>query len=292
MVDDVQNGLGCGLDVEFFDMSVADPANNIVAVSYFWNFGDGTTLQTAEQATEEAPLVHRYAEEGFFSVTLEVTFEDTSTSQTTTNSHTKTEYIYVGPCPTSGEGEGEGEGGTEGEATDDPVATFAVNTLIRDKEALLPLSDWVPLVNFTMGYDPETPAPRFLRLFEYTLHQDPRPPDDLDYGDQNGPTLTDILEFGLFVEFASDDDDYDRVFDPFFDDLVYAWDTTGTELFVGGQIAEVTTFGGEIGYQSYRLDFIGAGTFVEPEFPLPAGPIGDDGLEGYSYILAVCTSPT
>jgi PKD repeat protein len=270
-----------GLDVKFTDLSVG--TDKIRPQSWFWTFGDN---RPAVEATQQNPT-HRYLKEGFYTVTLEVTFVDTTTGAVVKPCYQILNYITVRPCigcPGTG-GEGEGEGTGEGEATETPAADFKVVTAIRDKEGLVPLIDWVPLFNFTMGFAPDNPADRILRSLTYRLRPDQRDPDDLNYMNQSGPEVTDLLEFGLFREFPAGDEKYDRKLDEFFDFLLFKWDNTG---FPVGRLLQDNPYTGLV----YQLDFIGNGTADNPEFPVPNGPTLDDGMEGISYIVAVRTSPT
>ncbi len=283
---DPLSGKQPGLDVYFYDRSVGTDA--IQPTAYFWNFGDGET--STQTPTEEEPLVHRYLAEGFYTVTLEVTFRDTTTGDTLKKTQTINNYITVLEC-IGCDTQNEGEGAADGEDDEAPAADFAVETLIRDKESLVPLTDWVPLCYFTMGYPAETPAPRVLRTLTYKILPDKREPKDLNYGNFGAPNPSDILEFGLFKETPADDEGGDgdedarnHVLDSVYDDLLYTWDSLGTPL---GRIISQSTMGG----MTYTLDFIGAGTPDDPEFPVEAEPVDDDDkLGGASYILAVRTS--
>ena len=275
-------GLPPGLDVSFVDLSVGTSVWN--PVQWDWNFGDGTVVTVATRPTEDEPLVHRYTEEGFYTVTLTTTFENATTSEQVTDVLQLVDYITVRECIGCQSTEGEG-GGDEGEDEEIPAANFTLEDQIRDKEALMPLTDWVPLFRFTMGYDPEDPAPRLLRSMTYMVGPDPRDLDDLDYNVIGGPDATDLLEFGLFFETEGGDDEDNGTLDEFNDYLLYTWDNTG------GPVATLLSdnpFGGLV----YEADFIGSGTVDAPDFPIEAGPETDNGLDGYSYILAVRTSAT
>lgn len=277
---DFITGQDPGLDVTFTDLSVG--TDKLRPQSWFWTFGDKLP---APEATQQSPK-HRYLKEGFYTVTLEVKFLDTGSSETRTACYQIVNYITVRPCvgcpsTTEGETEGTGEGGGE----DAPAADFKVTTAIKDKEGLVPLTDWVPLFNFTMGYAEDNPAERELRSLTYRVRPDQRDPKDLNYANLSGPEATDLLEFGLFIEYAVDDEKYDRKLDPLYDELLYTWDNYGSPL---GRLISQSQFSG----LTYQLDFIGDGTADDPEFPLYAGLNVDDGMEGYSYIVAVRTSAT
>jgi len=275
-----------GLDVQFKDMSVGTDVWKPVAWS--WSFGDNVP---AAESTLQNPI-HRYTKEGYYSVTLEVTFKNVNTTETMKLCYLISNYITVGPCvgcaPVGGEGEGTTEGTTEGETQEEPNASFSVQSIIKDKEALLPLTDWVPLFNFTMGYDPENPAPRILKSLTYRVRADKRKASELGYGNQAGPDITDLLEFGLFKEnYARGKDEYNNQLDPYYDDLLFKWSSDGTPL---AQVITQNPFSAN--GITYRMNFLGTGTPDDPDYPVPAGPTQDNGFDGNSYIVAVRTSST
>jgi PKD repeat protein len=266
-----------GRDVAFVDLSLGD--DNFIPVRWAWNFGDGTSEVTTTKATEAAPLIHRYTQTGFYTVTLETTFTDNATSATVRKIAQIRDYITIRPCVGCPGAEGEGEG--EGE-TDVPAADFSIATEIRDKEAIVPLSDWVPLVNFTMSYGEDDPALRNLQYLRLLLRPDGRAPEDLGYQNIAGPQSSDLLEFGLFFETKDDDDARNNELNIENDFLLYKWNADG------GPVGTIEDEG--FGFVRYFLDFIGNGTPAEPQFPVPAGPDSDDNISGYSYIIAVRTS--
>ncbi|MFM1919634.1 MAG: hypothetical protein RLZZ303_1268, partial [Candidatus Hydrogenedentota bacterium] len=271
-----------GLNVSFVDRSQG--TNDLVPIRYFWDFGDGQTTTTTTRATDEAPLVHRYLQPGFYTVSLEVTFQNPVTQATQVSVCELEALITVRECigcPGSGEGEGEGEGG-DGEA---PAANLEITNLIRDKEALVPLHDWMPLVNIRMSYgeEPEDFAPRILRTLGFTLRPDTREPETFAIANINGPQVTDILEFGIFQETFDDDEENNGVLDNDNDFLLYTFDNTG---------APVGTVNAGFSSTTYLLDFVANGTATNPRFRIEAGPEVEEGLQGNSYILAVRTSAT
>lgn len=273
-----------GLDVQFRDMSVGTDVWKVVAWS--WSFGDNVP---AIEATQQNPI-HRYTKEGFYSVTLEVTFKNVNTNETMKLCYLIPNYITVGPCigcPSTTEGEGQTEGATEGEGQEEPSAKFSVQSIIKDKEALLPLTDWVPLFNFTMGYDPENPAPRVLKSLVYRIRADKRSDGELNYGNQGGPNISDLLEFALFRENYTKKEEYNNQLDPYYDELLFKWDSDGTPL---AQILTQNPYSPD--GVTYRLNFIGSGTPDKPDYPVVTAPNQDDGFEGNSYIVAVRTSAT
>jgi len=277
--EDLVGGTGCGLSVQFTDLSVG--TNLLLPTAWFWNFGDNTA--PAEQRYQNPK--HRYTKEGFYTVTLEVTFTDSDTGAAQAATYRIQNYITVRPpvagCGISDEGEGD---------TEELPASFAVNSTIKDKESLVPLNDWVPLFHFTMGYPADNPAPRLLSSLVYRLRPDKRDPDDLNYGNQYGPFLSDILEFGLFKE-SDGGDKGDLVLDVDYDQLLYVWDNMGNTDF--GTIATLLPDLTEEGLSlAYELDFIGDGTASEPQFPILAEAVTDNGLNGASYHVAVRTSAT
>lgn len=269
-----------GLNVSFVDLSVG--SDEFMAVNYFWNFGDGESLQTTERATVDKPLVHRYTAEGVFDVTLAVTFRNVNTNATTVKICALEDLITVRACVGCSEGEGEGEGGGGGE--DPPAAAFNPTIIIKDKEALVPLTDWVPLFNFTMSYGEDDPAPRFLRRLVYDIRPDQRDPNDLNYANFGGPAASDLLEFGLFVE-RNDCDCETGTLDAENDYLLYKWDNRGAPL---GVLTNESRFSG----LRYDLDFVGNGTAGAPQFPVEAGAETEDDDDGESYIVAMRTSAT
>jgi PKD repeat protein len=273
-----------GLDVAFVDRSRG--TSTLIPTQYFWDFGDGTQLTTTTRATGEAPLIHRYTQEGFYTVTLEVTFLNPVTQVSEVATCRIDNYITVRPCigcPGGGGNEGEGDGEGEG-GEDPPAADFEVTTLIRDKEALVPLHDWMPLVNFTMGFDEEDVAPRILRTLTFRLRPDTRDPDAWGLANLGAPEVSDILEFGIFQETYNGENESENNLLNFEDDfLLYTFSNTGAP------IGTVTETGNSL---LYFLNFIGRGTAANPDFLIEAGPDTDTSISGNSYILAVRTSAT
>ncbi|MCX8063817.1 MAG: PKD domain-containing protein [Candidatus Hydrogenedentes bacterium] len=272
-----------GLDVQFTDQSVGTDIWK--AVAWSWNFGDNVP---ATESNLQNP-VHRYTKEGFYSVTLEVTFRNVNTNETMKLCHQVPNFITVGPCIgcPSTEGEGTGEGSQEGEGQEEASATFTAQIAIKDKEGLLPLTDWVPLFNFVMGYDSEDPAPRVLKTLIYRIRADRRSAESLGYGNQSGPAITDLLEFGLFKENYSRVDEENNYQLDSGDTLLFKWNSDGLPL---GQVLSNNPFSPE--GITYRLNFIGNGTPAQPQFPVFAGPSRDNDFEGNSYVVAVRTSAT
>jgi len=272
-----------GLDVQFWDQSVGTDIWKPVAWS--WTFGDN---MPAPESTLQNP-VHRYTKEGFYTVTLEVTFRNVNTNETMKLCHQIPNYITVGPCigcPTT-EGEGTGEGAQEGETQEEASAKFSAQIIIKDKEGLLPLTDWVPLFNFVMGYDSENPAPRVLKSLIYRIRADKREAEELGYGNQSGPAITDLLEFALFRENYSEANEENNYQLDSGDELLFKWNADGLPL---GQILTNNPSSPE--GITYKLNFIGSGTPAQPEYLVVAGPAQDEGFEGISYIVAVRTSAT
>ena len=264
------------LTVTFTDGSVAGEGCQIVG--WFWNFGDGAT------STEQNPS-HQYTTPGIYDVTLQVTFQ--CGTETIVRTLRRTAYVTVLEC--IGCDDPGGGGGT-----DVPSADISFESKVRDKEALLPLSDWVPLFRFTMSYgeEPENYAPRVLRTLTYLLRVDDRDSAELNYMNSSGPHPTDLLEFGLFLESKASDEaeeNYKRTLngelDPYYDRLLFTWDNTGAP--VGSIVAVQDRYG-----VAYKLNFIGNGTAANPQFRVDAGPNTEDSLDGKSYIVAVRTSAT
>lgn len=168
------------------------------------------------------------------------------------------------------------------EADQPPTADLSFTDLTRDGHALLPLMDWVPLFQFTMGFSEDEFAPRIMRELLYSIIGAPTDPG-VPYADARGPDVSDLLEFGLFLEGFSDSDD-DGVLDNVNDRLLFTWDNTG---FPYGELTAGTRTP-----LSYRMTFAdGAGNPLTPE-PVIAGPNTDTSIEGRSYIVAVRTSAT
>jgi hypothetical protein len=185
-----------------------------------------------------------------------------------------------------------------GEVDDPPAADFEAIDLIRDQEGLLPLSDWVPLFNFTLSYgdDEDGAAPRWLEEINFRIKGDGRDPNDLSYLTVSGLDPSDILEFGIFQESHSDEAEWDNLLDGQNDSLLWTFDAYGGPGEVG-QLVEGILGGGPL---EYNLDFIGNGgyggpgcaTGVAPQFPVDSAAAGDDGFAGNSYIVALRTSAT
>jgi hypothetical protein len=143
-------------------------------------------------------------------------------------------------------------------------------------------------VQFYYGFDPENPAPRVLKSLTYRVRADKRKASELGYGNQAGPDITDLLEFALFKEnFAKGKDEYNNQLDPYYDDLLFKWNSDGTPL---AQVITQNPFSAS--GVTYRMNFLGSGTPEEPDYPVPAGPTQDNGFDGNSYIVAVRTSAT
>ncbi|MCX5769134.1 MAG: PKD domain-containing protein, partial [Candidatus Hydrogenedentes bacterium] len=242
-------------------------------VGFGWYFDDGGT------STEQNPI-HRYTISGTYSVRLTTTFQDGAT-----DTYTRPDYIVVRPPEgEGGEGEGEGEGGEgEGEPPEVPTASITIEDGIkdRDKQALLPLMDWMPLFTIKMTWDSEdAPAPRILESLTYTIRRDPREsPDDVGY-DNNwmGLEVSDILEFALFEE-GGEEDEIDGVLDEK-DYIVCTWNNQGYPL---GELVDYTP-----GNLWYVMDFVGNGTQARPQVQVNAGSVDP----WRSYIVAVRTSAT
>ena len=266
-----------GSSISFTNLSVG--TQDLTATEWFWDFGDGRIVP---EATQENP-VHVYIAQGFYAVTLQTTFANNVTGATIISPRQRVEYIIIFPPPPPPPGEGEGEG--EGE--DVPAADFTATTIVRDQEGLVPLSDWVPLFNFTMGFgeEPEDFAPRVLERLSYTVRPDGRGPEDLNYGNLGGPDTSDILEFGMFQERFDPDEEDNNLLDPLFDFLLFTWDASGFPLGTATDFA----FGGGL---AYNLNLIGTGTLDAPQFRVVAGPDGDGTIGGNSYIVAMRTSAT
>jgi PKD repeat protein len=289
---DLIGNLPPGMNVTFRNTSVG--TDTLVPVAYFWNFGDGQSstesgipTDPSDPTSTDGLLVHRYTTAGVYTVSLQVTFRDTTSGQTVTSTCQLVNYITVLPCvgcPSEGEGEGEGEG------EDPPAADFTIESEIdaRDKHGIVPLMDWMPLFRFTMGYgeDAENVAPRFLRSLTYSLVPDSREPEDIGYINSGPPEITDILEFALFEENFQDDGDKDGTLD-INDSLVYVWDNFARSP--GGSAMGTIISGFPL---TYSMNFLGNGTPQEPQFPIAAGPTGDNTIDGRSYVIAVRSSAT
>ena len=264
------------LAVTFTDSSV--PGDSCSAIAWSWNFGDGTT------STEQNP-VHRYTAPGIYTVTLETTFQ--CSDGTVVRQRKRENYITVLPCVGCNSNEGEGEG----EGTDLPTADITFTTLVKDKEAVVPLSDWVQLFRFTMSYgeDAENYAPRVLSTLRFYLCPDSRPAAEVGYVNYVAPFPTDLYEFAVFKEGPKSDDalvwgPLSGVLDPYTDTLLFKWDNLGSPA--------GTAYTQEGAGIVYTMNFIGSGTSANPQFRLEAAPTSDDYPDGNSYIVAVRTSAT
>jgi PKD repeat protein len=265
------------LAVTFTDSSIG--GDSCAAIGWSWNFGDGAT------STEQNP-VHRYTAPGIYTVTLETTFQ--CSDGTVVRQRKRDNYVTVLPCVGCNTGEGEGE-----PPADPPAADIKFNTLVKDKEAIVPLSDWVQFFRFTMSYgpDPENYAPRILQSMRYYVTYDNRLPGATGYMNQGAPYPTDLLEFAVFKESKGCEDcnfvwgPVNGVLDPAYDTLLFSWDNLGAPA---GKITGVGEGAGIV----YTMDFIGNGTALNPQFPLVAAPTSDDYPDGNSYIVAVRSSAT
>jgi len=186
-----------------------------------------------------------------------------------------------------------------GQAEQPPTASLDFTELTRDKEALVPLCDWVPLWQFTVGYDldeEQGPALRYVQRLDYTIRADSRGLDDLGYRNIAGPARADILEFGLFKERdAGDGAEENLVLDERYDEPIITWDSSGNDRF--GRVQATVTGtpipnGDLFSPLSYSVLFLNAlGQPLNPTNPVQAGPnIDGAGIPGNSYILAVRTS--
>ncbi|MDP7638772.1 MAG: PKD domain-containing protein, partial [Candidatus Hydrogenedentes bacterium] len=249
------------LQVSFLDQSDGGPSGN--PVSYLWDFGDGSPT-----SADPNPL-HLYTMAGFYTVELTVTFADGSVDTVE-----KPQYITVRL----------GGGGGGGTVVGGPTASLTVADSIaagdvdRSGHALVPLNDWVPLFNINMSSDDaEAPATRFLQTLTYSLVSDPDP----DPGPtllSSYPRMSDILEYGLFVEGGDPEEDFDGGLDSL-DTLLFTWDNTGAPVGFGVDL------GGSI---QYNLSFIGTGSTNDPQYRVQSG-FDENGL---SYIVAMRTSAT
>ena len=258
-----------GVSVTFTDLSVGAASNP--PASFGWDFGDGGS------STDQNPI-HRYTVSGTYTVRLTTTFLNGKT-----DTYPREDYIVIRPPAGEGEGEGEGEGVGVGEGEGEvPTASITIEDGIkdRDKQALLPLMDWMPLFTIRMTWDSEdTPAPRILESLTYTIRRDPRKSEDLGYDNNwGGLEVWDLLEFALFEE-GGEEDEIDGVLDEK-DYILYTWDHLGYPL---GEVVDQTP-----GDLRYKLDFVGNGTLARPQFPVEAGSVEP----WRSYIVAVRTSAT
>lgn len=155
-----------------------------------------------------------------------------------------------------------------------PAATMEVEIQIRDTEALVPLSDWVPLFRVTMSYNADQPAPRILDRLTYRLRNDPVAIDDREYAVYFRLREQDLLDFGLFREENVPDEKGTLDSD---DRLLMTWQNTGQPLDQTGS-----------GDLFYNLDFTGAVDINGNPITLPNAPTEPN--QGESYIVAVRTS--
>ena len=197
----------------------------------------------------------------------------------------------AGEGPTGGAPEGEDEGETEGEDEEEPTASFEIVSMVRDKEGLLPLHDWAPLMRIVMKYGEDEYAPRQLSHLVYSLVNDKDDDDrDLTYAVTRALHTSDILEFGLFWDGKDEDiadDDTDDI-DFVSGGLLLTWDNDSD--FVTITRSWDRDFGGlpiDEGYAPLFYDV----NFLNADFTPVAAPESDD-AEGAEYIIAVRTSTT
>ncbi len=261
--------LANGVAAVSFSSAETDPGPNHAIESYFWDFGDQSTGDESSQANP----THLYTAPGFYTVTLEVTFRESGTGELVRNERVRQDYVQV---ILAGGAEGEGEG----EIATDP-ANFTIESAVRDREALVPLCDWVPLLRFTMNYGVDAPAPRNLARLRYIIHGDDDSSRDLGYLNAGGPDQSDLLEFGLFREVFDGGDDANNGVLSDFDVLIARWANDGAPYGVAT---------GNDGFISYDLNFLDdTGT---PLVNITAAPDVDNTVDGASYVLAVRTSAT
>lgn len=185
------------------------------------------------------------------------------------------------------------------ESEEPPTATMDITELTKDKEALVPLCDWVPLYNIVIGYqldDEKGPAYRYLKDLTFQIRADSRGLSDLGYQNIDGPTTADLLEFALIQE--GNNPDSNNLLDEDSDGVgggggVISWDAEGNDRL--GRVQVIVTGGalptGELRSPQYKLNFLDA--LNQPYYlaaPVQSGPEIEDGLAGNSYILAVRTS--
>lgn len=190
-----------------------------------------------------------------------------------------------------GEGgvEGEGEGGVEGEGeggTDAPAADLTIEGRVRDKDALLPLHDWVPLFRMAMSFDADNPAPRSLKRLVYRLVNDNSYDEERGLNYQVMPDLdaSDLLEFGIFYDNNTEGDEAGEARNGNLDsgdDLLFTWDSHGYDR---GRLLTANPVEGSNLLYDLTLDY------TEPLYNLSASCTCDG--EGSTYIVAVRTSAT
>lgn len=189
-----------------------------------------------------------------------------------------------------GEAEGEGEvtteGETEGETEDVPPADLSIESKVRDKEALLPLHDWVPLFRIAMSYDADNPAPRSLKRLVYRLVNDDSydTARGLDYQVMQDLDASDLLEFGVFVDYNIDGDEAGVARSGNLDssdDLLFSWDSHGYDR---GRLLTANPVEGNDLLYDITLDY------TNSLYNLSTSCTCDG--EGSTYIVAVRTSAT
>lgn len=182
-----------------------------------------------------------------------------------------------------------------------PTATLDFVELTRDQEGLVPLCDWVPLWNFTLGYDVDEdqgPALRYVSELIYNIRADTRSyasDPAVPYVNRGGPAQVDILEFGLFRE--NDNPDENIKLDEVSDSLIITWDSFGNDRKsrVDVDVQGTPSIDGTLRSPLlYTVRFLGPDNQpLNPVSPVEAGPVLEDAnLPGNSYILAVRTSAT
>lgn len=282
------------LDVTFTDLSVVPPQFGVVeTVEWFPQGANGPTI-IQDVLGGEDNVTFRYPEPGIYDVCFRI-------------------QVNGEWCPPRGV---DGAGvplppfcrpgwvvvNDESQEEEPPTASLEFNELLRDKHALPPLSDWVPLWNFTIGYDldeEQGPANRLVRQLVYVIKHDPRTEDDLGYRNVTGPTTADLLEFGLFKEGECLCED-NNTLDTTYDVPLITWAAEGgpeKELIdrfgrVEGSVVGIDLPSGEVlAPITYTVRFLGTNNQpLNPADPPGSAVNTEDGLQGNSYILAVRTS--
>ncbi|NLV46257.1 MAG: hypothetical protein GXY07_17350 [Candidatus Hydrogenedentes bacterium] len=184
------------------------------------------------------------------------------------------------------EGEGPTEGETEGETEEVPAADLSIESKVRDKEALLPLHDWVPLFRIAMSFEDDNPAPRYLKRLVYRLVNDDSFDDErgLNYQVIQDLDASDLLEFGIFNDFNVEGDQAGVARNGNLDsgdELLFSWDSHGYDR---GRLLTANPVEGSNLLYDITFDY------TNRLYNLSASCTCDG--EGSTYIVAVRTSAT
>ena len=262
--------------VTFYNNTAIPAGSTLDTIEWWFDGFDGSTGELQNVAGGQDSIEHTYEEVGVYTVCFRLQIDG----------------VWCPPRGTDDDGNPLPPFCKEGFVTvvEDtrPTATLDIAGAILDQEALLPLSDWVPLFHFTLGYGEDEFAPRYLQNFSFVIRGDGR--DDLPYRDFGGPTNADILEFGIFKENYCECND---ILEPDYDSLLFTFDSNAVDRFgrvlgtvVGGALPNGTL----VSPLTYRIQTAISGNPIDPGTVIEAAPDTEFTPGGNSYYLAVRTS--